>query len=136
MRGVPGDSDAFDLDLAAAALRANGQDVGMMLELLSRSLQDALGRRLVVERSKGLLKRSSEIKALEVTLGDDQLRAEVEGPSVRCTIGHSSGGIRIRSSQVDMDEWLRRLLSGLQAEADHSDTARQALEHIVLGGTA
>jgi len=137
MPGVePGEDDAFDLDLAAAALRADGRDVGMMLELLSSTLQDALGRRLVVERSKSLLKRSNEIKALEVTLGDDQLRAEVDGPSVRCTIGHSSGGIRIRSTQVDMGEWLMRLLQGLKSEASHSDTARQALEHIVLGGAS
>lgn len=129
----PGESDAFDLDLAAASLRSDGSDVGIMLEALSRTLQEALGRRLVVERSKGLLKRSNEIRALEVTLGDDRLRAEVDGAAVRCTIGHSSGGIKIRSSQVDMDEWLRRLLLGLQAEANHSETARLALEHIVLG---
>jgi hypothetical protein len=137
MRDVePGESDAFDLDLAAAALRANGQDIGPLLDLLSRTLEDALGRRLVVERSKGLLRRTSEIKALEVTLGDDQLRAEVEGPTVRCTIGHSSGGIRIRSAQVDLGQWLGRLLEGLKAEAAHSETARLALEHIVLGGAS
>jgi len=132
----PEESDAFDLDLAAASLRADGKDVGMMLELLSRTLKDAVGRRLVVERSKGLLKRSAEIRALEVTLGDDQLRVEVDGPMVRCTIGHSSGGIKIRSTQVDMDEWVRRLLQGLKAEANHSETARLALEHIVLGGAS
>jgi len=132
----PGESDAFDLDLAAASLRADGKDVGMMLELLSQTLKEAVGRRLVVERSKGLLKRSAEIRALEVTLGDDQLRVEVDGPTVRCTIGHSSGGIKIRSTQVDMDEWVRRLLQGLKAEANHSEAARLALEHIVLGGAS
>ena len=137
MRDVePGEDDAFDLDLAVAALRADGQDIGMLLELLSKTLQDALGRRLVVERSKGLLKRTSEIKAIEVTLGDDRLRAEVEGPTVRCTIGHSSGGIRIRSTQVDLSQWLGRLLEGLKAEAGHSERARLALEHIVLGGAS
>jgi len=132
----PDDNDAFDLDLAAASLRADGQDVGMMLEMLARSLADALGRRLVVERSKGLFKKSNDIRSLEVTIGDDQLRAEVDGPSVRCTVGHSSGGIRIRSNQVDMAEWLRRLLEALKAEASHSETARLALEHIVLGGAS
>ena len=132
----PGEDDAFDLDLAVAGLRADGQDIGMLLELLSKTLQDALGRRLVVERSKGLLKRTSEIKAMEVTLGDDRLRAEVEGPTVRCTIGHSSGGIRIRSTQVDLSQWLGRLLEGLKAEAGHSERARLALEHIVLGGAS
>jgi hypothetical protein len=65
---------------------------------------------------------------------DDQFEAEVDGPTLRCTIGHSSGGIRIRSEKVDMDTWLSRLLAVLQAEADHSQAVRQALENIVIGG--
>ena len=49
---------------------------------------------------------------------------------MRCTIGHSSGGIRIRSEQVGMDAWLTRLLTTLQAEAAHSEqTAPGAREH-------
>ncbi len=34
-----------------------------------------------------------------------------------------------------MGEWLRRLLQGLQAEAAHSESARLALERIVIGRT-
>jgi hypothetical protein len=58
----------------------------------------------------------------------------VDGAVLRCTIGHSSGGIRIRSEKVDMDTWLARLLTVLKAEADHSQAVRQALENIVIGG--
>jgi hypothetical protein len=105
-----------------------------MLRMLVEQLGDALGDRLVVERTKGLLRKSSEIRALQVTFGDDDLRAEVQGSGIRCTVAHSSGGIRIRSSQVEMDEWLKRLLQGLKAEAAHSEVARRALEHIVIGG--
>jgi hypothetical protein len=130
----PGESDAFDLDVAAATLRANNKDVGTMLSSLAEMLGDALGDRLVVERPRSLLGKPKPIQALQVKLGDDDLRAEVDGATVRCTIGHSSGGIRIRSAQVGMDEWVRRLLGGLEAEAGHSETARLALEHIVLGG--
>ena len=132
----PEDADAFQFDLAAASLRADGPDVRMMLDVLAKTLQDALGRRLVVERSRGLRKRSGEMKALEVTLGDDHLRADVEGETVRCSVSHTSGGIRIRSTQVAMDEWLRLLVQGLQAEADHSEQLRLALEHIVIGGAS
>ena len=129
-----GGEDAFDLDMAAASLQANSVDVPMMLKLLVNELSDVLGKRLEVERGGGLLRRSDAIKAVQIAMGEDQLRAEVDGATVRCTIGHSSGGIRIRSSQVDMDEWLRHLLAGLRAEAAHSDRARQALENIVIGG--
>ena len=104
-----------------------------MLKLLVAQLSDALGDRIVVERA-GRFRKSDEIKSVRITLGDDILEAEVEGGTVRCTIGHSSGGIRIRSEQVDMDAWLTRLLSTLQAEAAHSEQTRQALENIVIGG--
>ena len=128
--------DAFDLDMAAALLQSNATDVSMMLKLLVGQLSDVLGSRLVVQRVGGLLRKSGEVKALEVTLGDDVLRADVEGASVRCSVAHSSGGIRIRSESVDLDSWLRRLLSALQAEATHSEVARAALERIVIGGSS
>jgi hypothetical protein len=129
-----GSEDAFDLDMAAASLQSNSVDVPMMLKLLVNELGDVLGKRLVVERAGGLLRKSDSIRSVRINLGDDELRADLDGASVRCTIGHSSGGIRIRSAQVDMDEWIRRLLQGLQAEATHSERARQALENIVIGG--
>jgi hypothetical protein len=129
-----GSGDGFDLDMAAASLQANSVDVPMMLRLLVKELGDVLGKRLVVERGGGLLRRSDAIKSVEVAVGDDTLRADVDGGTVRCSVGHSSGGIRIRSAQVDMDEWLRRLLEALRAEAAHSERARQALENIVIGG--
>jgi hypothetical protein len=61
-------------------------------------------------------------------------RAEVDGATLRCTIGHRSGGIRIRNEPVPLEDWLRRLLACLQSEAAHSERARLALEHIVIGG--
>jgi hypothetical protein len=128
--------DAFDLDMATALLQSNATDVRMMLKLLVGQLSDVLGSRLVVQRAGGLLRKSGEVKALEVTLGDDVLRADVEGASVRCSVAHSSGGIRIRSESVDLDSWLRRLLTALQAEATHSEVARAALERIVIGGSS
>jgi len=132
---VPGPpEDGFDLDLAVASLSSNATDVRILLKLLVNSLASTLGSRLVVERAGGLLRKSQEIKAVQLAVGDDVLRAEVEGSSVRCTIGHSSGGIRIRSEQVDMGTWLTRLLGALQTEAAQSESIRLALENIMIGG--
>ncbi|MGD0380437.1 MAG: hypothetical protein ABSC30_10685 [Acidimicrobiales bacterium] len=129
-------SDAFDLDMAAAMVQSNATDVHIMLKVLAGQLSEVLGPRVVVERAGGLLRKSNEVKALEVTLGDDVLRAQVEGGSVRCSVAHSSGGIRIRSESVDLDSWLKRLLTALKEEAVHSEGARQALERIVIGGSS
>jgi hypothetical protein len=128
-----GDDGALDLSMAVSQLASSGSDVHLMVKLLASQLADALGDRLVVERA-GRFRKSDEIKSMRVTLGDDTLEAVLDGGSVRCTIGHSSGGIRIRSEQVTMDAWLTRLLTSLQAEAAHSEQARLALENIVIGG--
>jgi hypothetical protein len=128
--------DGFDLEIAVSALASNATDVRIMLKVLVNELASALSGRLVVERGGGLLRRSEEIKAVQVVLANDVLRAEVDGASVRCTIGHSSGGIRIRSEQVDMGTWLKHLLGALQTEAAQSEITRLALENIMIGGSS
>jgi hypothetical protein len=124
---------AFDLSMAVSQLASNSTDLRIMLKLLVAQLSDALGGRIVVEHA-GRFRKTEEIRSVRIDLGDDSLEAVVDGGSVRCSIGHSSGGIRIRSEQVGMDEWLTRLLTTLQAEAANSEKTRQALESIVIGG--
>ena len=128
--------ESFDMELAAAQLRADSSDVRILVKGLVDQLADALGPRLRVERAGGRFRRSDEIKSLTITMEDDQFDAVVDGAVLRCTIGHSSGGIRIRSEKVDLDTWLGRLLAVLKAEADHSQAVRQALENIVIGGNS
>ena len=131
---APDPEEFFDLDAAAATLLANASDTRIMLRVLVGQLSDVLGPGLVVERSGGRFSRSREISSVEVSVGDDVLRADVSGASVQCTIARVSGGIRIRREQVDMGNWLTRLLQALRDEAAHSEAARQALESIVIGG--
>ena len=128
--------DGFDLDMAVATLQSNSTDVRLMLKLLVSQLSEVLGNRIQIEQAGGRIRRSDEIKSVQIILGDDTLRAEVEGAGVRCSIGHASGGIRIRSEQVGMDAWLARLLTTLNDEAAHSEQTRLALEHIVIGDSS
>jgi hypothetical protein len=126
---------AFDLPMAIASLQSSGTDARLMLKLLVDQLASVLGDRIAVQRGGGRFRKSDEIKSVHITLGDDSLEANVDGPSVRCSIGHASGGIRIRSEQVDMQSWLVRLLGILQNEASHSERTRVALERMVIGDT-
>ena len=129
-------TDDFDLELATASLMGDDRDVETLLKVLARQLSEALGDRVKVERAGGLLHKSDQVRSIQVSIDDNEFRADMQGGSVTCSVGHASGGIRIRSERVEMDDWLRRLLSSLQAEAAHSQVARQALENIVIGGPA
>jgi hypothetical protein len=124
---------AFDLELAAASLRADAADVRVLLRALIDQLADALGSRMRVERAGGRFRKSQEVRSLAVDLGDDQFTAEIDGDVLRCAVGRVSGGIRIRTEQIDVDTWLHRLLARLQGEAAQSQTLRLALERIVIG---
>ena len=127
------DDQPFDIDLLASSLQADGGDVRLLLKVLVNRLSDALGDRLEVQRAGGLLRRSDEIRRVSIHLGDDTLEATMQGGSVECTVGRSSGGIRIRSAKVSMDDWLRQLLGALRDEAASSNATRMALESIVIG---
>ncbi|MDH2904630.1 MAG: hypothetical protein PXZ08_11890 [Actinomycetota bacterium] len=126
--------DSFDLNLAAATLRSNNTDVAILLKVLSTQLAPTLGDRLRVERAGGRFHKSDAIARVLIDMGSETFDAVLEGPVLRCSIAHSSGGIRIRSETVGVDEWIVRLLGALQGEAAHSESARQALEKIVIGG--
>ncbi|HVA07007.1 MAG TPA: hypothetical protein VNG12_09740 [Acidimicrobiales bacterium] len=133
MEPVDGAEGAFDLQMAISTLQSNGTDSRIMLKVLVQQLSGVLGDRLSMEHSGGRFRKSDELKSVQITLGDDTLKADVDGSSVRCSIGHASGGIRIRSEQVGMGEWLTRLLTILRDEAVHSEKTRLALENMVIG---
>jgi hypothetical protein len=126
--------DSYDLSLAAASLRSSSADVHALLKALCAELSDTLGERLRVEHAGGRLHKSDVIASVHITMGNDSFEASIDGSQVHCTVGRTSGGIRIRSEVVDMEMWIIRLLGALQAEAAHSQSAREALEHIVIGG--
>jgi hypothetical protein len=126
----------MDMQMAAAALLANNKDVKMMFRVLGKTLQDAFGDRVEISHPSGGLfhKQSDEIKSITVHLDPDDYEAYLDGPSVRCSVGRSSGGIRIRSEQLPVEQWLTRLLSALQLEAVNNQSAQAALQNVIIGG--
>ncbi len=125
-----------DMQMAAAALLADNKDVKMMLRVLGKTLQDAFGDRVEVAHPAGGLLRhqSDEIKSITVHLGPDEYQAEIQGRSVRCVVGRTSGGIRIRNEELAVEQWLGRLLDALQKEAVNNQSARAALQRVIIGG--
>jgi hypothetical protein len=126
--------DPLDLELATTAILADTHDVRGLLEMLARQLSSTLGDKVTVEREGGLLRKSKEIKALRVAFGAKTFVAEVAKGSVTTAIAYESGGIRIRTDKVVMDNWLAGLLAELQGAASSNQASRMALEQIVNGG--
>jgi hypothetical protein len=134
--GLSDPGGQVDMQMAASALLADNKDVKMMLRVLGKTLQDAFGDRVeVTHASGGLLHHpSEEIKNITVHLGPDEYQAQLDGRSVRCIVGRTSGGIRIRNEELPIEQWLGRLLTALQKEAVNNQSARAALEKVIIGG--
>ena len=124
----------MDLALAASTLRANGTDFQALLRALVDGLADALGERLETTAAGGHFRKSNDYRSVRIAVGDEHFEATVDGASLRCVVAHVSGGIRIRNEALGTDEWISRLVASLANEAARSDSARRALEHLVIGG--
>ena len=125
---------SYDLALASATLRANSADVQALLTALVSGLSDALGERIQTSLAGGRFRKSHDIAHVELLVGDEQFEATVEGSRLHCSLAHLSGGIRIRSEVLEVDEWITRLVGALGTEAERSESARRALERLVIGG--
>lgn len=124
----------MDLEFATTAILADNHDVKALLEMLARQLSSTLGEKVTVEREGGLLRKTKEIKSLRVFLGSKTFIAEISKGNLVTSVGHESGGIRIRTEKTDMSTWLGRLLGELQEAANTNQASRMALEAIVNGG--
>ncbi len=129
------EEDGFDVENAAAVLRANLSDVHVLLKALSEQLADALGPRFTAKRAGGRFRKSEELESVHVVFDAEQFDVEVTGANLRCSIGKVSGGIKIKTEQVDPATWINRLVGALHAEAMSSDATRLALERLIIGGT-
>lgn len=126
--------DSYDLNMAAAALRSNSTDVRQLVRALCDELSDTLGDRLKVQHGGGRFHKSEDISSVQISMANNLFEASIDGASLNCTLGHISGGIRIRSETLSVNDWILKLLESLRDEAAHSDAARLALENIVIGG--
>jgi len=66
--------DSFDLELAAASLRADRSDVRILVKALTDMLGDALGSRMEVRRTGGRFRKPEVIQSIQITMDDDQFR--------------------------------------------------------------
>jgi hypothetical protein len=123
-------------DLSAAGLRADGTDLRISVEVLAAKLESSLpGRTRVERRGGGLLGRGEKhVCRIEVELGAQSgttYQLTVDGGRVEGFRERKSGGISIKRESLDPDQWVTALTAELQAEAERSAEARQALEGLV-----
>jgi hypothetical protein len=130
------DEDAdtgLDIDLLAASLRADLSDLGAFVEALAVKLEEAVPGAVKVERRRDGMRGPKRVRRIGLDAGGVRLELQVQGATVRCTCSRLSGGIVLKREELGTDEWLRALGEALAAQAQHSQTTRQALERLLNG---
>jgi hypothetical protein len=125
--------EPVDIDLVSASLRADMTDVGTFVESLAAKLEEMLPGLVKVERGKRGFRGPKLVRAISVDLAGGRLGL-VRGDRdvLDCTIARVSGGITLKTEEIDFDAWLELLGQALAAEADKSQRTRQALERLLL----
>jgi hypothetical protein len=131
---LPGEEDGIlGFDLLAASLRADAGDLGTFLEVLGHKLTDALPDLVHLDYEQKRFHKSAggRIKRIEVTL--DELRFEIDAGAgkILATITHVVRGMRLKSDEVSVDEWVESLSTKLAEVAKKSAKAREAVGRLL-----
>ncbi len=123
----------LDIDLPAAALRADGADLEISIEALATGLEQALPGIAFVERRKvgGFRSKRREVRRIAVPLGEEQFELLRENQGIRCTRHKVVRGITLSREELAMADWIAELVGGVTRRAEVSDRDRVALEGLL-----
>jgi hypothetical protein len=129
---TPEESPSLDLDLLAAALRADLSDIAAFVEGLAARLEQALPGSVIVKRAKRGLRGPKLVTEIVVDTGGERLELKRVGDDVTAVRAKSSGGIVLKTETIDIDTWLSALTAAVAAQAERSERTRLALQQLVL----
>jgi hypothetical protein len=127
---VPSD-EAFDLP--AAALRADGDDLAISIEVLATRLEQALPEVAFVERRKvgGFRSKRRAVQRIAVALGEEQFELRRTDRAVQCTRQKVVRGITLNRREISLTDWINELIAAVGRSAAISEHDRLALDELL-----
>lgn len=129
---TPEESQSPDLDLVAAALRADLSDISAFVEGLAMRLEQALPGLVQVKRSKSGFRGPRQVTEITVNAGDERLQLQRSGGQIQTVRARLSGGIVLKTEALEIDSWLSSLAAAVAGQAQRSERIRLALQQLVL----
>ena len=125
-------ANGLDLDLLAASLRADASDLQAFVESLAIKLEEAVPGRVRVERRRSAVMGPKRVRRISLDAGDRRLELSFDAGALETYCSRLSGGIVLKRETLDTDAWLTAVGEALSAEAQRSETTRQALERLLI----
>ena len=119
-----------DLDLPAAALRADGAELAISVDVLAAKLEQSLPQLTAVQRRKvgGFRSKRREVELIAVPLGEEQFELRRTPQGVQCTRHKVVRGITLSREELALSDWIAAVLAGVTHSAEVSERDRLALE--------
>jgi hypothetical protein len=127
------DDPELDVDVIAAALRADGAEAGDLMDLLGTKLEGAVPGCIEVKRSGGLFSRKKTVDTITAAFADAHyvLVRQKHGPvASRAKVVR---GVKIATREIPMTDWVAEVARELQRIGATNADARRALQRLVLG---
>jgi len=121
---------------ALSLMAGNASDSKILFRVLARDLSETIGDRITIERAGRFGKSANDVVSITIDLSPETFVLEQTKQGLGCSIGVTSGGIRIKSERPTLARWVERLTDSLQKQAVTSESSRQALERLLTGGSA
>ncbi len=129
-------SEAQQVQLIAAALRADLGDLATYERLLAGVLNDTLPEGVMtVDRDRSLgdrvAGRPGVVRGIQIALGDERLELERKNGRLVAFVTRSVRGVAISHREVGLEEWCAAFARALAEFAKQSERARLALERLL-----
>jgi hypothetical protein len=125
----PGDA----LDLAAAEVRADRDDVEALVSALAVRLEDALPRMVSVKRRRigGFRSKETEVASIALTVDDARFELVRAAAGFECTRHAVVRGITLKRERLPIEEWIGEVVAAVTQTAAVGERARLALEGLI-----
>lgn len=120
-------SGDLDFDTQAAWLRRFSADSESNLRAFALRLREAMPDLVTVHESKGLFQRTARITGLEIELGDNRYKLELDGSRLRASVALVVRGIALNTRAVDPADWFARLMEETRQASDQARSLSQSL---------
>lgn len=125
--------DGFSFDLSAAEWRKGITDEKILIQALAVRLEQALPHVTIVNRSFSLFSSQKPVKSIVIRLDEAEYALRNEASGIQAQLGKVVRGIRLKSEDLSLPEWLNRLSTDLELYATRHGEAREKLERFLLG---
>jgi len=129
---VTSDAAPVSFDLLAASLRADLGDVATFVEALAVKLEEAVPAAVRVERARQGFRGPKLVRAIVFDAGGEHLELRRDGGTLQTRRARVSGGIVIKTEEIEIDGWIEALTGALTAEAGRNERTRLALEQLLM----